>query len=285
VTFINLTSDPKHLLVTWCERTDTRIEWGRVTLFVAGSSEYQRHLKTCAETSLNSDHPSMNFLWPVLTALLIPTCSGFSVTTNIYRDMGLQPALQKHVLKPVSFRPYGVLNRLDMARVQPADETADESITSSGGGEGVNIPFDGIVGKENGALFDKPLNIYDPLKDTSGLPGEDGSPEKIAAIQQRIEERVAALKKSGEWGDDGEVYGSDPLAKQSLVQTMTMQLKACKPFETVDELLLTYALVLVTTFTLSLYLIFLRDNFDAAADWYIKTDFDVDFLPSVFGSN
>ena len=66
---------------------------------------------------------------------------------------------------------------------------------------------------------------------------------------------------------------------------MTMQLKACKPFETVDELLLTYALVLVTTFTLSLYLIFLRDNFDAAADWYIKTDFDVDFLPSVFGSN
>ena len=83
--------------------------------------------------------------------------------------------------------------------------------------------------------------------------------KKIAAIQARIEDRVAELKKSGEWGDEGDVYGADPLAKQSLVTTMGMQLKACKPFETIDELALTYLLVLVTTITLSVYLVVLRD--------------------------
>ena len=126
------------------------------------------------------------------------------------------------------------------------------------------------------------LNVYDPLKDTADLPGEDGSPEKIAAIQARIEDRVAELKKSGEWGDEGDVYGADPLAKQSLVTTMGMQLKACKPFETIDELALTYLLVLVTTITLSVYLVVLRDGFDTAAKWYINTDFDADFLSNLF---
>lgn len=33
----------------------------------------------------------------------------------------------------------------------------------------------------------RPIEEYDPLKNTDDLPGEDGSPEKIAAIQKRIE--------------------------------------------------------------------------------------------------
>lgn len=168
------------------------------------------------------------------------------------------------------------------ARVQKAEEENVDIMTTEGGngeGEGMAIPFDGVVGRENGALFDKPLNVYDPLKDTADLPGEDGSAEKIAAIQQRIEDRVAELKVAGEWGDDGDVFGTDPLARQSLVATMAMQMKACKPFETVDELALTYVLVLVTTVMLSVYLVFLRDSFDSAASWFINTDFD--FLNSL----
>lgn len=163
------------------------------------------------------------------------------------------------------------------ARVQKAEEENVDIMTTEGGGEegeGMAIPFNGVVGRENGALFDKPLSVYDPLKDTGDLPGEDGSPEKIAAIQKRIEDRVAELKVAGEWGDDGDVFGTDPLAKQSLVATMAMQMKACKPFETLDELALTYVLVLFTTVLLSAYLVFLRDSFDAAASWYIAADFD-----------
>ena len=64
-----------------------------------------------------------------------------------------------------------------------------------------------VSGRENGSLFDKPLNVYDPLKDTADLPGEDGSPEKIAAIQAHRRPCSTELKKSGEWGDEGDVYG------------------------------------------------------------------------------
>jgi hypothetical protein len=168
------------------------------------------------------------------------------------------------------------------AKVQKAEDENVQVTEDGQNAEGQAIPFDGVVGRENGALFDKPLNVYDPLKDTGDLPGEDGSPEKIAAIQARIENRVAELKKAGEWGDDGDVFGTDPLARQSLVATMSMQLQACKPFETVGELGLTYVLVLVTTVVLSLYLIVLRDSFDAAASWFINTDFDADFLSNLF---
>ena len=64
--------------------------------------------------------------------------------------------------------------------------------------------------------------------------------------------------------------------------TMGMQLKACKPFETIDELALTYLLVLVTTITLSVYLVVLRDGFDTTAKWYINTDFDADSPSNLF---
>lgn len=168
------------------------------------------------------------------------------------------------------------------AKVQKAEEENIQVTEAGDITEGQAFPFDGVVGRENGALFDKPLNVYDPLKDTDDLPGEDGSQEKIAAIQQRIESRVAELKMAGEWGDDGDVFGTDPLARQSLVATMSMQLKACKPFETLDELGLTYLLVLGTSVILSIYLVVLRDSFDAAANWFINTDFDADFLSTMF---
>ena len=140
----------------------------------------------------------------------------------------------------------------------------------------ITIPFNGLIGKEQGSLFDKPLDVYDPMKNTDDLPGTDGSDEKIAAIQARIQNRVEELKKAGEWGSE-EVFGKDPLAKQPIWITMAMQLKVCKPFESVDELALTYILLLTTTIVLMAYLLVLRETFDTFIDWFVRTDFDADF--------
>lgn len=148
--------------------------------------------------------------------------------------------------------------------------------------ETISVPFRGLVGYEPGSLFNKPVEVYDPLKDTNDLPGEDGSDEKILAIQNRIQERVEALKKAGEWGDDdSEEFGKDPLARQSIFKTMIMQVKACRPYENVSDLALTYTLVLISTFSVMIYLIFLREVLDNAITWYVNTDFDSDFLSNL----
>jgi hypothetical protein len=149
----------------------------------------------------------------------------------------------------------------------------------------ITIPFDGLVGREQGSLFDRPLDIFDPLKDTDSLPGQDGSDEKIAAIQKRIVERVAALKLSGQWGDDTDVQGRDPLATQPIWSTMAQQVRICKPFESVDELALTYILLLLTTAFLMVYLIALRESFDTFIVWFVDSDFDNDFLNGLFNQS
>mmetsp|Transcript_7508 Transcript_7508/g.12485 ORF Transcript_7508/g.12485 Transcript_7508/m.12485 type:complete len:210 (+) Transcript_7508:130-759(+) len=141
----------------------------------------------------------------------------------------------------------------------------------------MTLPHSGLVGYEPNNLFYEPVETQDPLKDTSDLPGEDGSDEKIAAIQQRIQERVEALKAKGEW-DDTQEFGTDPLSRQPIWQTMAMQVKACRPFESVDDLLLTYILVIVSTLSISAYLVFLRESLDSIVSWYVNTDFDTDFF-------
>jgi hypothetical protein len=122
----------------------------------------------------------------------------------------------------------------------------------------------------------------DPLRNTDDLPGEDGSEEKIAAIQKRIAERVELLKAKGLWESDGDDFGRDPLAKQPLWKTMIMQVKACRPFATWDELALTFVLVIGTTLSLAGYLIFLTWFLEGAVSWYIRTDFDADYWPSLW---
>jgi|Transcript_31118 hypothetical protein len=149
----------------------------------------------------------------------------------------------------------------------------------------ITIPFDGLVGREQGSLFDRPLDIFDPLKDTDSLPGEDGSDEKIGAIQNRIVERVAALKLSGQWGDDTDVQGRDPLATQPIWSTMFQQIRICKPFESVDELALTYILLIFTTAFLMVYLILLRETFDTFIIWFTDPDFDSNFLNGLFNQS
>jgi hypothetical protein len=138
----------------------------------------------------------------------------------------------------------------------------------------ISIPVAGLAGYEPGKIFKKPLEIFDPTKDTDSLPGADGSDEKISAIQRRIQNRVEELKKSGEWDNDVEGFGKDPLANQEIWKTMLMQVKACKPYESYDELALTYILVLIATFALTSYLLGIRELQDNFMDWFIKTDFN-----------
>eukprot|EP00595_Chromulina_sp_UTEXLB2642_P001579 CAMPEP_0196761498 /NCGR_PEP_ID=MMETSP1095-20130614/756_1 /TAXON_ID=96789 ORGANISM="Chromulina nebulosa, Strain UTEXLB2642" /NCGR_SAMPLE_ID=MMETSP1095 /ASSEMBLY_ACC=CAM_ASM_000446 /LENGTH=124 /DNA_ID=CAMNT_0042111119 /DNA_START=196 /DNA_END=567 /DNA_ORIENTATION=+ len=118
------------------------------------------------------------------------------------------------------------------------------------------------------------------MKDTSDLPGEDGSDEKIAAIMKRIEERVQTMKQTGDW-DEGDTFGKNPLANQSLIDTMISQIKTCKPFESFDELALTYLLMLGTTVFLSTYLLTMRDLSNNFMLWFTGSDLDSEFMNTV----
>eukprot|EP01035_Chromulina_nebulosa_P017249 gene17249-22777_t len=118
------------------------------------------------------------------------------------------------------------------------------------------------------------------MKDTSDLPGEDGSDEKIAAIMKRIEERVQTMKQTGDW-DEGDNFGKNPLANQSLIDTMISQIQTCKPFESFDELALTYLLMLGTTVFLSTYLLTMRDLSNNFMLWFTGSDLDSEFMNTV----
>lgn len=149
-------------------------------------------------------------------------------------------------------------------------------------GEFVTIPYEGLVGFERGALFAKPLSLFDPVQDTDNLPGEDGSEEKIKAIQLRIKQRVEEMKLSGEWSRDVDEFGQDPLAKMPLWEVMLQQLRTCKPFESIDELALAYLLMLLTTVVLSAYLLVLRDSFDSLLSWYLQADLDSELTNEIY---
>jgi len=140
----------------------------------------------------------------------------------------------------------------------------------------VTVPFNGLIGSEGVAIFDKPLEIFDPTKEAvDNLPGEDGSDEKINAIMEQIQKKVEDLKSKGTWGEEIEEYGKDPLTNIPLWTTMMMQLKACKPFESVDELALTFTLLVLTTLGLTGYILLMRESFDSFIVWFLDTDFDL----------
>jgi hypothetical protein len=158
------------------------------------------------------------------------------------------------------------------ARVARKQE--EQQKEEAGDNEMVELPFSGLIGAEQGGLFDNPVNIFDPIKDTDSLPGEDGSDEKIAAIQKRIQERVQELKKAGEWEITNEEFGGNPLEKIPIWQTMIYQVQNCKPFESYGELALTYSLVLTTSLFIIGILLFSKITFESFITWYINTDFD-----------
>jgi len=155
-------------------------------------------------------------------------------------------------------------NKEDETQMQKVELGEDEMI----------VPYTGLVGNEEGRVFNKPLQTFDPMDNTDDLPGEDGSDTKINAIQARIQARVEELKSAGQWEEDGDDFGMDPLRFQPLVVTMGEQVKVCKPFESISDLTLTYLLVLITTLALGSYLIALREGLDSFIGWYEASDFD-----------
>ncbi|KAJ1429041.1 hypothetical protein B484DRAFT_449559 [Ochromonadaceae sp. CCMP2298] len=188
----------------------------------------------------------------------------------------LRPALSRSAIQR-SRRLYG--------KIAKNEEKPAQGTGTNGEPESMTLPYNGMVGYEPNNLFYEPIDVSDPLKDTSELPGEDGSDEKIEAIQARIQARVDVLKKTGQWDAyEGLEYGKDPLASQPLLSTMVMQVKACRPFESVSDLGLTYVLVIIATLVIAGYLVVLRNTLDVGVSWYVDTDFDSDFLTKLLGN-
>mmetsp|Transcript_18273 Transcript_18273/g.18349 ORF Transcript_18273/g.18349 Transcript_18273/m.18349 type:complete len:203 (+) Transcript_18273:100-708(+) len=173
------------------------------------------------------------------------------------------------------------LHSILRARVaKQEEETTKEKVDDDD--DMIQVPFTGLVSQDGGGVFDKPVDVFDPTKDTDDLPGADGSDEKIAAIQKRIQDRVAELKKAGEWEMSNEEFGRNPLASISLFDTMIYQIQNCKPFESYGELGLTYGLVITTSSFILTYLLALKLAFEAWIQWFVSTDFD--FLSSIIRS-
>ena len=160
-----------------------------------------------------------------------------------------------------------------VAKNEKGEERQFGKLDDDGEGD-MEVPYQGLAGNSEGRVFNTAIPTFDPMDGTDDLPGEDGSDAKISAIQSRIQERVAELKKTGEWGEEGDEYGIDPLRTQNLFVTMAQQAKACKPFDSFGDLSLTYLLVLTTTVFLSTYLISLREALDSFIGWYEQSDFD-----------
>ena len=132
----------------------------------------------------------------------------------------------------------------------------------------MTLPFKGLSGSQEGALFDNPLEVFDPTKDTDDLPGEDGSDERAAAVLKRIDERVLAMKESGEWDEMGSEFGVNPLANVPLWKTIIAQMRVVKPYDSVSEFALTYVLVLATTIVLTTYILLLNEIDENFIVWF-----------------
>lgn len=166
-----------------------------------------------------------------------------------------------------------------ISKAEEQDQLQEQGILTGSGenDDRMTLPYTGLVGYEPQNLFYKPIDMFDPLKDTSDLPGADGSPEKIAAIQDRIKQRVAELEAAGQWDDDPDA-GRNPLQSKPMIETMVDMLKVCQPFESLDEFVLTYILTAAMTIALSVYLLFLGDFLPPIMKAFVTADFDSEFL-------
>lgn len=170
----------------------------------------------------------------------------------------------------------GRLPSLHVGNGNDGDEEAKSPITN----------IDGPSRTDMSDIFVQPLDgPSSPAAFAAAAATTQGGDEKIAAIQMKIADRVAVLKKEGQWSDGPDVFGKDPLATQPIWITMASQIKVCKPFDSVEELATTYFLLLGTTTFLTTYLIVLRDAFDSFIVWFTTTDFDNEFLSMLFNQS
>jgi len=170
------------------------------------------------------------------------------------------------------------------------EKEASGSMADQGDGDGdddnnnPSLPFTGVIGMQGGNLYENPLDVYDPTKDLMDVPGEDGSAEQAAAMQAKIQRRVAELKRTGEWDRANEEFGKDPLANVPMGNAMVSMLKTAKPFERWDEFALTYFIVLGGSAILMAYVVTIGGGIDTFIEWFVKTDFDSDILSSIVRS-
>eukprot|EP01039_Chlorochromonas_danica_P002010 gene2010-2193_t len=225
-----------------------------------------------------------------LMALLLATWSG-SVVVGL-NNARLRPAAAALCLRPTAAAASTAL----FARVskrQNEKESEDDGAattttttasastsasTQSGEEEGmVSIPYGGLAGYKQGSLFTDPVPLFDPLKDTSDLPGEVGSPENTAAMMRRIEERVAQLKQTPEWAEIQQTeFGKNPLEKIPFWEGLWIHAKAAQRDDNPDELpLVIFNSAFIIAF-LAIYLSIVNSGLEHALDWYLRTDFDFD---------
>lgn len=160
-------------------------------------------------------------------------------------------------------------------------EASGSAEQGDGDDDPVSLPFTGVIGMQGGNLFEKPLDVYDPTKDLMDVPGEDGSAEQAAAMQAKIQKRVAELKRTGEWDRANEEFGKDPLSNVPMGSAMLSMLKAAKPFERWDEFALTYFIVLGGSAVLMAYVISIGTGIDGFIEWFVKTDFDSEIFSAI----
>jgi hypothetical protein len=201
----------------------------------------------------------------LLSALI--SCSALLVFSR--HQSLLSPSTLRHSSIPLHAR---ISKTNDEDLQTRADEDASD--------KPISIPLNGVMGYEPGTLFKKPLSIYDPLKDTDSLPGEDGTEEKANAIKERIQDRIEELKRMGKWDEiQREEFGKNPLADIPLWKSILIHTKAAQPFESVEDLALTYVLVFVVTLISAGYWYVVSVGMDAAIDWYLRTD--IDFISNI----
>lgn len=225
-----------------------------------------------------------------LVALLLAIWSG-SVVVGL-NNARLRPAAAR-CLRPTAPVVSTVLFARDPKRQDGKESDQDGSTVTTvsasastsastlpGGEEGmVSIPYGGLAGYKQGSLFTDPVPLFDPLKDTSDLPGEVGSPENTAAMMRRIEERVAQLKQTPEWAEiQQSEFGKNPLEKIPFWQGLWMHAKAAQRDDNPDELpLVIFNSAFIIAF-LAVYLSIINSGLKSALDWYIRTDFDFDLI-------
>lgn len=181
--------------------------------------------------------------------------------------VGCHPYFRLHYKASKPNRPDNIDN--EDSEIEPPSEASRGS---------VNLPQEGLIGYQPGSLFYKPIDIYDPLENTYDLPGEDGSPEKISAIEKRIAEKVEKLKVSGEWDQfTSKEFGKDPLRDVPLLQAVFSNIKAGKPFDSWGELAVTMFSVAATIVLLSVYLLGVTALCDSFVEWFKSLDFQIDF--------
>ena len=98
--------------------------------------------------------------------------------------------------------------------------------------------------------------------------------DEISAMLSKIDDRVATLKKSGEWGDDGQEYGQDPLKNVSLLSAIVLQIKAVKPYSSIGEFGQALSFTVLVTLFLGGYITIINKYMNDFIIWFNGRDFD-----------